>query len=168
MPGVVTAATSLSLVLGIASLAFLLSAVCTAAWVGEEAGSTSGLWQKCDLAGDCSNVYIGQSIKYKHYEMVRGFSVCGCAMGLLAVVLCTLSFFSKTKVNAGVVGTAFVVQAFFVITAVALFTSIRSNYGAEQNIDVNWGYSFILGWTAFPCSIIAGVLMMGLDTMKSD
>lgn len=153
MPGIVTSATSLSLVLGVASLAFLLSAVCTGSWVGDEAGNTSGFWQKCDFSGEI--------IRYKHYEIVRGFSMCGCGMGILAVVLCSLSSFNKTKVKAGVVGTAFVVEGFFIISAVALFTIFRNDYeGVVQNIDLNWGYSFILGWTAFLCSIVAGAVMM--------
>lgn len=163
MPSVNVAAASLSLALGLASLALIVAAVATNSWVEEE-GSTSGLWKNCDQDGQCSNVYIGLSRKYAHYEMVRGFSVCGCAMGLLGVVLCLLSFCSKTKVGASVVGTAFIVEAFFVVTAVSLFTNIRTTY----NNEFNWGYSFILGWTAFPCSILAGGLMMFVETIKSD
>lgn len=166
MGAVSVAATSLALVLGLASLALILAAISTNAWVKETASLSSGLWFQCEDSGECTNVFIGDSIKFKHYEMVRGFSVVGSLMGLLAVVLSLLSFFKKTGVTASVVSTSYMVQAFFVMVGAALFTQLRTNYASDTGSTPEWGYSFVLGWTAFPCCAVAGIIMATLDSKK--
>jgi len=149
-----------ALSLGVLSVVFLVVAMATNAWVNEDKDSSSGLWKKCNDV-ECENVLIGKSIKYTHYEMVRGFGVCGAAMGVLAVALGIIAILKKSDaISPGVIATSYFVEAFFVVTAVALFTSLRMKNQAE---DENFGYSFVLGWIAAPCSVFAASIMYFVD-----
>merc|ERR1712168_27689 len=149
--------------LGVFSLIFLIVAMATNAWVNESDGSSSGLWKSCDTE-KCEAVLIGKSRKYFHYEMVRGFGVCGAAMGVLAVGLGIIAVLKKSdSITPSVIATSYFVEAFFVVTAVALFTALRLQSRLDAEIKEGFGYSFVLGWIAAPCSVFAASIMYFLE-----
>jgi len=53
--------------------------------------------------------------------------------------------------------------AFFVLTCLSLFTSLSFN----SITAAAWGYSFGLGWAAFPVTLIAGLTMTALELHTS-
>jgi len=164
MAAIKTMGSAAALTLGVLSLIFLIVAMATNEWVNENDGKTSsGLWKSCDNV-TCDDVLIGKSKKYFHYEMVRGFGVCGAAMGALAVGLGVIAVLKKSdSISPSVIATSYFVEAFFVVTAVALFTALRLQSRLEAEKTEGFGYSFVLGWIAAPCSVFAASIMYFLE-----
>ncbi|XP_002132146.2 epithelial membrane protein 2 [Ciona intestinalis] len=136
---------------------FLLVAICTNYWITSGVASNSGLWRTCSM-GNCENLKIGSSRKYENYEMVRGFGVLAVCVCFLGIVLSLLNcVIRRVKIGPSVLATLYLMAAFFGLTSVALFTSIVNTKNSDTNRA--WGYSFILGWFAFPLTLFPGVVM---------
>lgn len=144
--------------LGLAGLVLGVVALATNSWL-QGTSTNNGLWVSCDGA-DCEEFGIGSDVKYRNYETVRGFGVLSVAMILGGVVVSLISFMKW--LDATITATFYLMGAFFALIACSLFTSI------SQTATEEFGYSFGLGWAAFPCALLAGSIMTYVEFTSED
>uniref|UniRef100_H2ZND1 Uncharacterized protein n=1 Tax=Ciona savignyi TaxID=51511 RepID=H2ZND1_CIOSA len=162
MPGSVRTMQMLSAGVGLIGFIFMLVAICTNYWLTGSASVHSGLWRVC-TSNLCDNLRIGSDRKYENYEMVRGFGVLAVCISFLAIVLSFISFIASVcnsrrfKIGPSVFATLYLLAALFGLTCIGLFTSIVNSKNSDMGRA--WGYSFILGWVAFPLMLFSGVIM---------
>ncbi|XP_077788735.1 lens fiber membrane intrinsic protein-like [Podarcis muralis] len=140
------------------SLLFLLIALCSNNWLAN-ALSHAGLWKSCvniGLVYTC--VSHGMNVK-DYYHATRAFMFFGMFAGAVSCIgLCgpifglQLGTISKAKTAA----IASFVAALCVMIAMAVYTG-------ETGGKASYGFSFGLGWTAFPLFRITGGLAFQMN-----
>ena len=120
----------------------------------------SGLWRDC---GSVFGVIVCGKIDFKDVaswlHATRAFAVIAVlASGVGALI--SLVRLCK-EMDGKIVGIMFMVAAVCMVTALSIFTSKLVD-NIEDVKDVDWGWSYILGWIgailAFVCTVLACVL----------
>lgn len=144
-------ASTVAMGFGLAGFCLGIVSLATDQWLQSASGSNNGLWNACDDAGVCTEFSIGENVKYRNYETVRGFGVLAVTMLFGGLIISIISF--KKWLDATITATFYLMGAFFALIAYAMFTSI------SQGVGDSYGYSFGVGWASFPCALLAGVVM---------